>query len=194
MGERPYLGSTSIARAENAGRAIGPEGPLGSGPDVPGPRGAGNRASEPVSRPGPRLAGPDAGKTCGGVGGGYRSCPGPGRRYFDRRGCSLLRVAVPVPLDPGSAIPVQPRSEVRNRPGATARLFRGIPARRRAFAVQYFRYTCHGARFHRHPCLVGLFWTTSAMFGGINRAFRRAWRNDPTGISWWRGCVTSEWR
>ena len=42
--------------------------------------------------------------------------------------------------------------------------------------------------------LVGLFWTASAMFGGINRAFRRAWRNDPTGISWWRGCVTSEWR
>ena len=41
MGERLYLGSTRIARAEHAGRAIGPEGPLGSGPVVPGPRGAG---------------------------------------------------------------------------------------------------------------------------------------------------------
>ena len=41
MGERLYLGSTSEARAEHAGRAIGPEGPLGSGPVVSGPRGAG---------------------------------------------------------------------------------------------------------------------------------------------------------
>ena len=40
-GQRLYLESTSIARAENAGRAIGPEGTLGSGPAVPGPRGAG---------------------------------------------------------------------------------------------------------------------------------------------------------
>ena len=39
---RLYLGSTSVARAEDAGRAIGPEGPLGSGPVVPGPRGAGH--------------------------------------------------------------------------------------------------------------------------------------------------------
>ena len=31
-GKRLYLGSTSIARAENAGRAFGPEGTLGSGP------------------------------------------------------------------------------------------------------------------------------------------------------------------
>ena len=41
MGERLYLGSTSIAREEHAGRAFGPEGPLGSGPVVSGPRGAG---------------------------------------------------------------------------------------------------------------------------------------------------------
>ena len=40
-GKRLYLGSTSVARAENAGRAFGPEGTLGSGPAVPGPRGAG---------------------------------------------------------------------------------------------------------------------------------------------------------
>ena len=40
-GQQLYLESTSIARAENAGRAFGPEGTLGSGPAVPGPRGAG---------------------------------------------------------------------------------------------------------------------------------------------------------
>ena len=40
-GQRLYLESTSIARAENARRAFGPEGTLGSGPAVPGPRGAG---------------------------------------------------------------------------------------------------------------------------------------------------------
>ena len=41
MGERLYLGSTSIAREEHAGRAFGPEGPLGSGPVVSGSCGAG---------------------------------------------------------------------------------------------------------------------------------------------------------
>ena len=40
-GQQLYLESTSIARAENAGRAFGPEGTLGNGPAVPGPRGAG---------------------------------------------------------------------------------------------------------------------------------------------------------
>ena len=40
-GQRLYLESTRIARAENAGRALGPEGTLGSGPAVPRPRGAG---------------------------------------------------------------------------------------------------------------------------------------------------------
>ena len=41
-GQRLYLESTSIARAENAGRAFGPGGSLGSGPVVPGPCGAGH--------------------------------------------------------------------------------------------------------------------------------------------------------
>ena len=41
-GQRLYLESTRIARAENAGRAIGPEGTVGSGPVVPGPRGQGH--------------------------------------------------------------------------------------------------------------------------------------------------------
>ena len=54
-GKRLYLGSTSIARAENAGRAFGPEGPVGSGPAVPGPRGAGK-----LLRPVGLAAGPAA--------------------------------------------------------------------------------------------------------------------------------------
>ena len=33
-GQRVYLGSTSVARAENAGRTFGPEGALGGGPAV----------------------------------------------------------------------------------------------------------------------------------------------------------------
>ena len=57
-----------------------------------------NRARKPVSRPGPRLAGPDAGETCAGVGGGYRSCPGPGRRYFDRRGVAFYALLSLFPL------------------------------------------------------------------------------------------------
>ena len=39
---RLYLGPTSVARAENVGRAVGPEGSLGSVPVVLGPRGAGH--------------------------------------------------------------------------------------------------------------------------------------------------------
>ena len=44
-GQRLSLESTSITRAENAGRAIGPGGSVGSGPVVPGPRGAGKAST-----------------------------------------------------------------------------------------------------------------------------------------------------
>ena len=56
-GKRLYLGSTRIARAENAGRAIRSEGSLGSGPAVPGPRGAGHLLRSAGLAAGPAVPG-----------------------------------------------------------------------------------------------------------------------------------------
>ena len=57
VGQRLYLGLTSIAGAENAGRAFGPEGSLGSGPVVSGPRGEGHLLRSAGITAGPAVPG-----------------------------------------------------------------------------------------------------------------------------------------
>ena len=52
------MGHQEIARNDSAGRAIRPEGPLGSGPVVPGPRGAGHLLRSAGITAGPVVPGP----------------------------------------------------------------------------------------------------------------------------------------